>query len=208
MSTELEENQSGSVNEVIEAITTHQIESSTKTLVNESQYYRSQEGEHGGSGVFFNPDGQHTRYGLTDGNKGSLYVADDPNTSMKELLQNIPFIEVADLDKYHIARLVTEKELKVVDITKLAPKISITANQLTDGDYKTTQKLAKKLSLHADGLMYVSNVTLKSCLVLWHAEKSGRGVIRTEECTMFSKFEHNGSKAEDILVNDLDILVV
>jgi hypothetical protein len=208
MSIELEENQSESVNEVIEAIAIHQIESSIDTLVSESQYYRSQKGEHGGSGVFFNPEGGHTRYGLTDGNKGSLYVADDPNTSMKELLQNTPFIEVADLDEYYIARLVTEKKLKVVDITKLAPKTSITANQLTDGDYKTTQKLAKKLSPHADGLMYVSNVTLKPCLVLWNNEKSGADVIRTEECTMFSQFEHEGRKAEDILVEDLNILVI
>lgn len=208
MSTESEGNQSESVNDVIESITTNQITSSIDKIASGSKYYRSQEDEHEGSGVFFNPDGEHTRYGLTGVDKGSLYVAEDPKTSMKELLQKIPFITVADLDKYHMTTLVTERELKVVDISKLAPKISMTTHQLTDGDYTATQKLAEKLSSHADGLKYISNVTFKPCLVLWNKDKSGKGVIRTEKCEMFSKFEYNGELAENILVNELDILVI
>ncbi|WP_228900456.1 hypothetical protein [Photorhabdus bodei] len=38
-------------------------------------FYRLQEGKHGGNGVFFNRDGGHTRYGLTNGIDGNLYLA-------------------------------------------------------------------------------------------------------------------------------------
>ncbi|MFT6903161.1 MAG: hypothetical protein ACJAXS_003384 [Colwellia sp.] len=107
-----------------------------------------------------------------------------------------------------MATLVTSKQLNVVDIRKLAPKISMTAHELTGVDYMTTQKLAEIISPHADGLLYVSNVTLETCFVLWHEDTSGEGVIRTEEITMLSEFEHNGKLAEDILVEDLNFSVL
>ncbi|WP_118984834.1 hypothetical protein [Photorhabdus sp. CRCIA-P01] len=108
-------------------------------------FYRLQEGEHGGNGVFFNRDGGHTRYGLTNGTDGNLYLASSPRTS---------------------------------------------------------------LSLHSDGLAYVSNVTLEPCIVLWHDNPSGKNVIRTEELKVLREFEYEGEIAEDILVNDLDIPVI
>ncbi|PQQ40598.1 RES domain-containing protein [Photorhabdus luminescens] len=171
-------------------------------------FYRLQEGEHGGNGVFFNRDGEHTRYGLTNGTVGNLYLANSPRTSMKEVFQRLPAITDRELDGYHMATLVTEKELRIVDITRLAPKMHITAHQLTGTDYRITQQLAAKLSPHADGLAYMSNVTLEPCIVLWHDDPSGKGMIRTEELKVLREFEHEGEIAEDILVNDLDIPVI
>lgn len=208
MAIKSEVNQNESIDTEIETLTTNKIIGSLVIYPDKSKSYRLQEGEHEGSGVFFNPEGAHTRYGLVGGKKGSLYVANTPRTSMKEVFQNIPAIKSEDLDEYYMATLVTEKKLNVVDLTLLAPKMHVTAHQLTGGDYKTTQKLAEKLSQHADGLMYVSNVTLEPCIVLWHDDPSGKGLIRTEEFTTLSKFEFEGKIAEDILVEDLDIPVI
>lgn len=208
MSMKSEESQSEQVKAKIGAIPVAQINGSKVTYGVSSISYRLQEGDHGGSGVFFNPNGEGTRYGLTSGNKGSLYIADDPSTCMKEVFQRLPAIESTDLDNYYMAKLVTEMDLEIVDITKLAPKVSMTANELTGGDYTITQKLAETLSPHSDGLKYLSNVTLKPCIVLWHDDKSGKGVIRTDEFTVLSEFEHNGVLAEDILVNELNIPVI
>jgi hypothetical protein len=208
MSIKLGESQSEKVKAKIEVMSTADIKGSQITYKEKSISYRLQEGEHGGSGVFFNPEGGSSRYGLTSGKKGSLYLSDYPSTCMKEVFQNLVAINASDLDKYYMATLETEKELKIVDITELAPKVSMTANELTGGDYTTTQLLAEKLSPHSDGLQYLSNVTLKPCIVLWHGEKSGEGVIGTKEFIVLSKFEHNGELAEDILVNDLNILVM
>ncbi|WP_243464938.1 RES family NAD+ phosphorylase [Photorhabdus temperata] len=171
-------------------------------------FYRLQEGEHGGNGVFFNLYGAHTRYGLTNGTDGNLYLANSPRTSMKEVFQRLPAITDRELDGYHMATLVTEKDLHIVDITRLAPKMHITAHQLTGSDYRLTQQLAAKLSPHANGLAYVSNVTLEPCIVLWHNDPSGKGVIRTVELKVLREFEYEGESAEDILVNDLDIPVI
>nr|WP_255567295.1 MULTISPECIES: RES family NAD+ phosphorylase [unclassified Photorhabdus] len=171
-------------------------------------FYRLQEGKHGGNGVFFNRDGGHTRYGLTNGIDGNLYLASSPRTSMKEVFQRLPAITDRELDGYHMATLVTEKDLRIVDITRLAPKMHITAHQLTGTDYRITQQLAAKLSPHADGLAYVSNVTLEPCTVLWHDVPSGKDVIHTEELKVLREFEYEGEIAEDILVNDLDIPVI
>jgi len=206
--TELEVNQNESINTKIETLTTTKIKDSLVDYLPKSQSYRLQEGKHGGSGVFFNPKGENTRYGLTDGKKGSLYTANSPRTSMKEVFQKLPAIKVDDLDNYYMATLETEINLKVVDITRLAPKMHVTVNELTGGDYKITQKLADKLSSHSDGLIYVSNVTFETCTVLWHNEPSGKGVIRTKEFTALSGFEFDGKMAEDILVEDLDIPVM
>lgn len=208
MAIKSEANQNESIDTKIEILTTNKIISSLVDYSDKTKFYRVQEGEHGGSGVFFNPEGAHTRYGLVDGEKGSLYIANTPRTSLKEVFQNLPAIKLEDLDKYYMATLVIEKNLKIVDITRLVPKMHVTAHELTGGDYKTTQKLARKLSSHADGMMYISNVTLEPCIVLWHHDPSGRGVIRTEELIILSKFEFEGKTAEDILVEDLDIPVM
>ena len=208
MVTKSEVNQNESINTKIETLTTTKIKDSLVDYLPKSQSYRLQEGKHGGSGVFFNPEGENTRYGLTDGKKGSLYVANAPRTSMKEVFQKLPAIKVSDLDNYYMATLETEKNLKVVDVTRLAPKMHVTANELTGDNYKITQKLADKLSSHSDGLMYVSKVTLETCLVLWHDDPSGKGLIRTKEFAALSEFEFDGKTAEDILVEDLDIPVM
>ncbi|KOY63141.1 hypothetical protein AM629_04320 [Photorhabdus heterorhabditis] len=171
-------------------------------------FYRLQEGEYGGNGVFFNHNGEHTRYGLTKGLNGSLYLANSPRTSMKEVFQNLPAITDRELDEYYMATLVTEKDLRVVDITQLAPKMHVTAHQLTGTDYRDTQKLAAQLLPHANELAYMSNVTLEPCIVLWHNDPSGKGVIRTAELTVLRDFEYEGQIAEDILVNDLDIPII
>ncbi|CAQ84430.1 MULTISPECIES: RES family NAD+ phosphorylase [Photorhabdus] len=196
---------------VIKKINTLTIDKITQSIIIISAgtvFYRLQEGEHGGSGVFFNHNGEHSRYGLTNGSNGSLYLANSPRTSMKEVFQNLPAITDRELDEYHMATLVTEKDLRVVDITRLAPKMHVTAHQLTGVDYRDTQKLAAQLLPHANGLSYMSNVTLEPCIVLWHNDPSGKGVIRTAELKVLRDFEYEGEIAEDILVNDLDIPVI
>ncbi|EPJ56183.1 MAG: hypothetical protein OFPI_00740 [Osedax symbiont Rs2] len=208
MGIELEENHDEKIKAQIEALTTAQIRDSLTDYPSGSKTYRLQKGQRGGCGVFFNPNGEYSRYGLMKEGIGSLYAAYTPRTSMKEVFQNVPAIKVTDLDYYHMATLVTEKDLKIVDIARLAPKIPATAHQLTCGNYRTTQILAEKLSEHADGLKYISNVTLEPCIVLWDSDSSGKGVIRTEVLTVLSEFEYGGELAEEILVNDLNIPVI
>ncbi|NHB91126.1 RES family NAD+ phosphorylase [Photorhabdus cinerea] len=197
-----------SVAKKINTLTIDKITQSIITISAGTVFYRLQEGEHAGSGVFFNHNGEHSRYGLTNGSNGSLYLANSPRTSMKEVFQNLPAITDRELDEYHMVTLVTEKDLRVVDITLLAPKMHVTAHQPTGTDYRNTQKLAAKLLPHANGLVYMSNVTLEPCVVLWHNDPSGKGVIHTAELKVLRDFEYEGEIAEDILVNDLDIPVI
>ncbi|MCD9550760.1 RES domain-containing protein [Photobacterium carnosum] len=208
MTIKSEENHDDELNNQIEALTISKITASIILYPKNSKSYRLQLGDHNGSGVFFNPNGDHTRFGLMDGTNGSLYIAETPRTSMKEVFQEIPAIEVTDLDKYHMATLITEKDLQIVDLSRLAPKIPAKTHDVTSSNYKITQTIAKKISPHADGLRYISNVTLEPCFVLWNKDPLGKGVIRTKELTPLSMFEYNGELAEDILVNDLDIPVM
>ncbi|EQC01125.1 hypothetical protein B738_06074 [Photorhabdus temperata subsp. temperata M1021] len=208
MVTKSEENPDSVTKKQIDTLTIDKIMQSIILISVGTVFYRLQEGEHGGNGVFFNLYGAHTRYGLTNGTDGNLYLANSPRTSMKEVFQRLPAITDRELDGYHMATLVTEKDLHIVDITRLAPKMHITAHQLTGSDYRLTQQLAAKLSPHANGLAYVSNVTLEPCIVLWHNDPSGKGVIRTVELKVLREFEYEGESAEDILVNDLDIPVI
>ncbi|KJG15440.1 hypothetical protein UB37_20190, partial [Photobacterium iliopiscarium] len=109
MTIKSEENHDDELNNQIEALTISKITASIILYPKNSKSYRLQLGDHNGSGVFFNPNGDHTRFGLMDGTNGSLYIAETPRTSMKEVFQEIPAIEVTDLDKYHMATLITEK---------------------------------------------------------------------------------------------------
>jgi hypothetical protein len=92
MVTKLEGNQLESVNAKLEKVTVSQVKNSIVPYACETKSYRLQPGKHGGSGVFFNPTGEHTRYGLTNSSKGSLYIAASPITSMKEVFQRFDVV--------------------------------------------------------------------------------------------------------------------
>lgn len=170
--------------------------------------YRLQQGEHGGSNVFFNRDGKDCRYSLTDGVHGSMYLALAPDTAMKEVFQNKKGLKESDLDDYFMGTVVLEKDVDVLQMTTLLKKSHLTLHDVTTATREVTQALAKKV--HAagfDGMMFPSNVTGEQCLVLWHDKPSGDGLVTTKSQKSLSEFKLNGRDAADVLVFDLNIPV-
>lgn len=175
---------------------------------NQHTFYRVQDNYHDGNGVFFNPNGHISRYGLIKNTAGSLYIADDPLTCLAEVFKDEEFISSSDLDTFHIAELKTLKDLRIVDLGALALKMKITNHELTSKDYELTQLLAEKLSSCADGLRYISNRSLKVCTVLWNPDITGKDMISTVVLQSLSKFELNGKTAVEMLEEELEITVV
>ncbi len=170
--------------------------------------YRLQLGKHGGSNVFFNRDGKDCRYSLTDGVNGSMYLALAPDTAMKEVFQNKKGLKESDLDDYFMGTVVLEKEYKVLRLTELLKKSSLTLHDVTTATREVTHSLAKKVhSAGFDGIIFPSNVTGESCLVLWHDEPSGIGAAKTKNQTSLSNFKLKGKDAVDVLVFELGIPV-
>lgn len=65
-----------------------QFQRSGMTVPSGTEVFRLQLGSHGGSSVFFNRNGEDCRYSLSDGENGSMYVAQTPDTAMKEVFQH------------------------------------------------------------------------------------------------------------------------
>ncbi|MCC8364798.1 RES family NAD+ phosphorylase [Xenorhabdus sp. PB61.4] len=175
-----------------------------------SEKIRLQHGEHGGSCVFFNPTGTDTRFGLTDGINGTMYLASDPLTAMKEVFQGKLGIRESDLENFYIGIVVIEKDLKLLDTTKLIKKTSLTLNDMTTSSRKTTQLLAKKVHVAGlNGIKFSSNVTTEECFALWHDVPDGTGIAVTKAHSIqrLSEFEYQGKSVADILVEQLGIPV-
>lgn len=192
----------------INIVTAEDFKKSANTLKEGSDdYFRLQLGEHGGSNVFFNPKGSDTRYGLTDGINGTIYVAKSPLTAMKEVFQNKSLLE-SDLEKYYIANLIIDKDFQIVEATKLVKMTTLTLNDITSSSRHVTQSLAKKVhSAGYGGISFPSNVTTEECIVLWHDDPKGNGALSTQKQTCLSKYSYQGSEAADILVEQLGIPV-
>ncbi|WP_273831164.1 RES family NAD+ phosphorylase [Serratia bockelmannii] len=170
--------------------------------------YRLQRGSHGGSSVFFNRDGADFRFSLTDGVTGSMYLAYDPLTSLKEVFQGKKSVRESDLDDYFMGEVVIEKDVRVLVVKHLVRSTRLTLHQVTTGTRAVTQLLAEKArAAGLDGMLFTSNVTGEDCLVLWHDDVAGAGMAVTRSQTRLSDFEYNGHEAADILVERLGIPV-
>lgn len=178
------------------------VEKGTKT-------YRLQYESHGGNSVFFNQDGQDCRYNLVDGTTtGAMYLAESPETALKEVFQNKKGLKESDLAKYYMGVIVLEKDMKVLQIQALIKASRLTLNDVTTSTRAVTQQLARRVHKAGfDGMYYPSNVTGEECLVLWHHKPSGEGVATTLEQTCLSDYELDGRETADILVDDLGISV-
>lgn len=179
-----------------------------KTVEKGTETYRLQHESHGGNSVFFNQNGEDCRYNLVDGKTGSMYLAESPETALKEVFQNKKGLKESDLEQYYLGNVVLEKDAKVLQVKELIKCSSITVNDVTLPTRAVTQELARKVhNAGFDGMYYESNVTGEMCLVLWHEEPSGKGVATTREQTCLSDLELDGRETADILVNELGIPV-
>lgn len=170
--------------------------------------YRLQPGSYGGTSVFFNRDGEDYRFSLTDGIYGSMYLAYDPETSMKEVFQKKKSLRESDLDNYYMGTVVIEKDVKILQVALLLRRTVLTLHDVTTGARAVTQLLAEMARAAGfDGMEYLSNVTSESCLVLWHDDPAGTGMAATHSQTRLSDFVHAGKEAADILVYNLGIPV-
>ena len=192
----------------IEALTTPTFQECSSLLPAKTTANRLQFGLHGGSSVYFNKEGSDTRFCVPGGKIGTIYLAENPLTAMKEVLQNTLSMTESDLDNYIMADVMTLKDLKIVQSSALLAQTSIKLHDLTTSSRSVTQKLAEKA--HAagmDGIEFVSNVTAQTCYAIWHNDPSGDGIATTASQTPLSRLTINGEEAADVLVYKLKIPV-
>lgn len=192
----------------IEKLQDEQLKRCGITVPSGTKVFRLQFGSHGGSCVFFNHNGKDCRYSLSDGVNGSMYVAYTPDTAMKEVLQHIKALRESDVNNYKMGIVVIEKDINVLQLSKLIKCSDLTLHDVTTATRAVTQRLAEKV--HAagfDGMEFLSNVTGEACLVLWYADSAGIGMATTQSQTSLSQFEYQGKEAADILVYELGIPV-
>ncbi|MEA9393225.1 RES family NAD+ phosphorylase [Acerihabitans sp. TG2] len=170
-------------------------------------FYRLQDGYLEGKGVFFNPDGSKSRYGVHH-TKGTLYLAEKPRAALGEIFKGLPALREKKLDDYHMATLKTARDLNIVDGNMLMTQMKMTMHDLTTTSYKNTQRIANLLCQFYDGLRYTSNTTGEVCIVLWHEDPNGRGVVSMENLVPLSAFYFNNERAADILTDDLGVLII
>lgn len=192
----------------IESLRNTTLESCTVTQPTESVLYRVQDGNYGGNCVHFNTNGSDTRFGLNDGQNGTMYVAKEAPTALKEVFQGMS-IKESDLKNYYIGTVVTTKELNILDVKQLVRKTGITMNDVTTSSRCDTQSLAKKVRAAGfDGILFPSNVTSDDCIALWHTPGNNADIARTGKLSQLSSFhDENGQSAASILINDLGIPV-
>lgn len=192
----------------INALTGTVLRSCSSPLPAGSSMYRLQEGEHGGNSAFFNRNGSDTRYGLSDGENGTMYAAVQPRTAMKEVFQKSKGMTESDLERYVMGNLVTEREIRLLQTSQLVTKTDVTLHELTTASRQVTQALATQA--HAaglNGIEFASNVTTETCYALWHDDPGGSGMARTQAQVRLSEFEHQGRDAAEILTFELGIPV-
>lgn len=181
----------------------------TFTLPVGPEYFKVQDGEYGGNGVFFNQKSQ-TRFSLMDKSKGVIYLALTPETALKEVFQEEKVIDKSDLEVNYIAQLKAGRELVLFDEGPLAQQLGVAVGDLLGPKavYPYTQLLAQALSPHADGIQYLSRHTGKPCIVLWSDFTDGNGCLETISVTSLSNYHHGGKSTKEILKFDLNILVM
>ncbi|WP_149543166.1 RES domain-containing protein, partial [Serratia marcescens] len=101
------------------------------TVPSGTEVFRLQLGSHGGSSVFFNRNGEDCRYSLNDGENGSMYVAQTPDTAMKEVFQHKKGLRESDLDNYMMGTVAIEKDIRVLQVSKLIKGSDLRLNDVT-----------------------------------------------------------------------------
>jgi hypothetical protein len=136
-----------------------------------------------------------------------MYVAKTPDTAMKEVFQHKTGLRESDLDNYIMGTVVIEKDIRVLQVSKLIKCSDLRLNDVTTSTRAVTHQLAEKV--HSAGLMEWSfrQMSPDPCLVLWHDDPAGTGMAITRSQTSLSQFEYQGKEAADILVYDLGIPV-
>lgn len=114
------------------------------TVPSGTEVFRLQLGSHGGSSVFFNRNGEDCRYSLNDGENGSMYVAKTPDTAMKEVFQHKTGLRESDLDNYIMGTVVIEKDIRVLQVSKLIKCSDLRLNDVTTSTRAVTHQLAEK----------------------------------------------------------------
>ncbi|HHG1121105.1 TPA: RES domain-containing protein [Klebsiella pneumoniae] len=114
----------------------------------------------------------------------------------------------SDPKKGIMGTVVIEKDIRVLQVSKLIKCSDLRLNDVTTSTRAVTHQLAEKVhSAGFDGMEFPSNVTSDPCLVLWHDDPAGTGMAITRSQTSLSQFEYQGKEAADILVYDLGIPV-
>src|SRR5690606_9480358 len=127
------------------------------TVPSGTEVFRLQLGSHGGSSVFFNRNGEDCRYSLNDGENGSMYVAKTPDTAMKEVFQHKTGLRESDLDNYIMGTVVIEKDIRVLQVSKLIKCSDLRLNDVTTSTRAVTHQLAEKVhSAGFDGMEFPS----------------------------------------------------
>jgi len=192
----------------IGAITDLMLASCSIFLPAGTRMVRLQEGAHGGSNVFFNPNGRDTRYGLVDGNNGTMYTAPSPKTAMKEVFQKRKGMRESDLERYFIADIVMLAGIQILQTSQLVMKTDITVHDLTTGSRLVTQLLARRaFDAGLNGIEFMSNVAQQTCYALWHSDPAGNEMAITRDQIRLSDFIYEGTEAADILTFELGIPV-
>lgn len=180
----------------------------TKTIPTGTVYFKLQAEYHDGNGVYFNPRSDN-RFSLSDKSKWPMYVADSPHTACSEFFQDEEFIDRSDFETSCMAEITTERQLKVFDLTRLAPHLRLPVGDLMapKATYPLTQELAKDMAQHADGVEYLSRHTGKVCLAIWLDKEDRDGILSTASVTPLSQYEHRWRTARMILKADCNIQI-
>ncbi|MBE8614811.1 RES domain-containing protein [Morganella morganii] len=127
---------------------------------------------------------------------------------MKEVFQHKKGLRESDLNNYMMGTVVIEKDIRVLQVSKLIKSSDLTLHDVTTATRAVTHHLAEKVhSAGFGGMEFPSNVTGDPCLVLWHDNPAGTGLATTRSQTSLSQFEYQGKEAADILVYELGIPV-
>ncbi|MEQ9971417.1 RES family NAD+ phosphorylase [Pectobacterium carotovorum] len=196
------------INRIVEAEQAGELQV-TEVIQPDTVYYKQQPESFGGNGVYFNPD-SNNRFSLSDNSKSPMYMAESPHTACHESYQDEKFIDQSDFTTNCMAEIRVQRPLRVFDERLLAPHLGVAVGDLMGPKavYSDTQRLAKELSQHADGLTYLSRHTGCPCVVLWSDDVAGAGMVSTDSVTPLSEYTHNGKTGKEILKSQLGILVV
>ena len=89
-----------------------------------------------------------------------MYVAKTPDTAMKEVFQHKTGLRESDLDNYIMGTVVIEKDIRVLQVSKLIKCSDLRLNDVTTSTRAVTHQLAEKVhSAGFDGMEFPSNVT-------------------------------------------------
>ncbi|PQJ70480.1 hypothetical protein BTO01_03980 [Vibrio jasicida] len=190
--------------------------SSLGLVINQgAPFFRSQWDKRS-SGVFFNPDGSNTRFGLVNTKFGTMYTSSFKRTAVHELLQDGESMTESDVARIFMNVVIAQKQLLLLDADSLVRCTSgehkITIHDLTTADRQTTQAFAEEVcNAGYDGIVFTSNVSGDKAHVIWAdldvESKFDNGIFQTQSQTSLSYEEIEGKEAVDYLIDIMKISV-